>query len=704
MTPQPPRSGYSFSHNTAGASAEYLGGPQQGGVAGVSSSSNNNSGNFPMRRQGTRSKLFSPVAPPSAAAGDTADTQFESAHSPSGAGAGGGGDMSSPERTSRHVGGFNTPQRPGVVSFAGAAAFSPHRGAGGGAWSPGHTLTHLPTIGSEDSWDQNAQYWPSPGAAAPGGADAGAASAQPQQQHNIMGTPVRPLPRVGDMGGVSDPSSWAAASTPVRPAGMRGGQLLGTPRTVPRAPLPPAGAAAMTPRQPAAYRNSQQGGLSMRTPGPYGSRTTGNFLVSGSSVVVQGGAGGAGSGGEGDTVSGVLQLLGDGGAGGLYTQQSAALSGFSSSSNGSLASTPEGPYAMQGGHGGFKGGYFTPVRPNRAAASAAALLPASARPAGRPPLAAAWGTPAAAAGRMGAAAGMSGARNVLPPAAGGQQQVPDTPLLRAGRNIAGVLFSPAPPAPFGAQQQQQQQYQHPQLSTPQHIQSLLPPPGSASKLKLVSNVSQMGAAVSGLGDQPPGPSSVLQHQQSSAAAAAALLQPLSPGSAQSSQLPHTPTVPDNSTTHGGAGAGGAGASDTSSCFNTQPLALSASGGFLQLASGQQLREEDMHTPVHSPRAGLSPAGTPSGASGSGYVHRDVGSSGGLLDSSSAGSVSHRPLSSPPPAPSRPLPGVVLVPAVESLYGSECGEFGAEGFEDAGVVMEGYDSEEGLYTHREEAVY
>lgn len=593
LTPQPPRS-QSFSHHTGGTaeSAEYL-------ATGSSISGALYMPGHAGRRQSTRTSLFAGSG--SADAGSVG-TQYESFSSeqlspPAALGSG-----------ARHLGGFNTPQRRAPAQLVGA---SPRRG---GVWSPGaahHGALHtMPTIGSEDSWDQNAQGTPSPARAGVAGAgnvgDMGTpyrGRAQQYQQQQVAGMPVQALPRLGGLDG-----PWAAS--PVR--ANRG--MAPTPRSVSR--LPPAAAAG--PR-------GQQG---LRTPGFY-ARRTGNFIVSGANLEE--------AGGEGDTVTGVLQLLGgtDAGDSTLQPAHSGAHSSFSSSS--SLAGTPDASYMQQGN---YQGGYFTPARPNRGVA--AALLPASARPASRT---AVWAATPAVSGRN-IPPGMSGSGFVAVSAAGhagaaaaGQQQVPDTPLLKAGRNIAGAMFSPAPPMPLSMQQQQRV------MSTPSHIQSLLPPPGSASKLKPAAAM-LASAAVTGTATHPAGSSASLSTpagaQLSSAAAAAALLQP-SPAGASSSSSP----VDANA-----GPAASAPISSSSSCFNTLPNLLQP--GPLS---------EDMHTPVQSPRA-RSPVGTPDGGATSESVF-GKGSSG--FDSGS------RLPSSPPPAPARPVPGVVLVPALEaaeSLYGSE----------------------------------
>lgn len=638
LTPQPPRSQAAFfsHHHTAGSaelSAEYLttGGSHASGALSMQ-------GHAAARRQGARTMLFSPSQP---SGGHTASSssQFQSfTGSPEG--------RSSTGTGARHMGGFSTPQRPGPAKFAGGP--SPRRG--GGMWSPGHHLNTLPTIGSEDSWDQNAQLTPSPSrqgaAAAMGSSLRGLNQQQQRQQQAAVGDmPLQPLPRMGGL-----ETAWAAAS-PGPSSSSRGPTA--TPRHMGR---PPLGAVAATPRG-GVYR-SQQGAA---TPGLNAGRT--GAWVSGANL------GGGGGGEEGDTVSGVLQLLGAGPEGGdskLQAANSAALSGFSSSDS-SLASTPDGSFGLQ--HGTYQAGYFTPVRPNRGAA--AALLPASARPASR---AVAWTAAPAVSGRnlppgmSGSgffAVGASGTGHAGATAAAGQHQVPDTPLLKAGRSIAGSLFSPAPAVLMGARQQQQQWI----MSTPSHIQSLLPPPGSASKLKPAAAL-LASAAVTGGGMHPAGSSASLStpagHGQSSAAAAAALLQlsPSHPGG--SSARPPTPQAPDAL-----PGPASGALTSCSSAFDMQPQ-------FLQ--SGP-LTEEDMHTPVQSPRAG-TPTGSPSAAG--------AGSGSSMLFSPA-----------PPAAPARPVPAVVLVPAleaVESLYGSEEGFAGQEyvgegyvgdGYPSQGYIVEGY---------------
>jgi len=595
-----------------------------------------------IRRQGPRTMLFTPAAGTSAFAAASGYQHSSSAAAFSPEDASPPGPSSQSHMQQQQVGSFNTPKRLGPARFTAA---SPHRAlqaTPSGNW-PGHLINTLPTIGSEDSWDQNAEYQASPAqdtALTPPRAQLGAMQ---QHQQGAM-SPVPPLPRLGEL----NAAAWAAALTPgpANSSGARG------PLATPRSGLPPRqGAAAPTPRS--AVCRSQQGSM---TPAFYTSRT-GN-LISGSVL--------GGAGGEGDTVSGALQLLGGGSK--LAHRSSAAMSGFSSSSSSGLGDSPEGPYGRQHG-GGFQGGYFTPVRPSHRASSAAALLPASARPASR---AAAWATPAVSGrnippGRSGpsfAAVGMSGSG--LTAAALQQQQqhqVPDTPLLKAGRNIAGVLFSPAPPAPLSTQ--------HAALmSTPSHIQSLLPPPGSASRRKAAAaaagHSSQMlpaGSCMSSLlspGD--PQQQQQQQRQQSSAAAAMALLN-LSPGP-PSSQPPSTPPAPNTHT-----GTPGGVFSSESSNFSTPPYPP-------QLEPLSEYDPADMVTPCHTPRAG-SPLSSPAAAAAMSGV--SVGLESGCSR-----------LSSPPPAPARPVPGVVLVPAVEAedLYGSE--EYLPEGYVPEGyVVPKGY---------------
>lgn len=625
LTPQPPRS-QSFSHHTGGESADHLA-THSGSVSGAMSMP----GHAAARRQGTRTSLFSPAAASEATAG----SQYQS-FSPE--------DLSPPATSAvpgaRHVGGFNTPQRPGPARFMGA---SPRRG---GAWSPAptHQLTTLPTIGSEDSWDQNAQLTPSPVHKGPlGGVGTMGTTHRGLAQQQVTNTPVQPLPQVGGL-----QAAWAAS--PGSQSSMRG------PSATPRAALrPPPAAVTATPR--GAVYISQQGALN---PGFYASRT-GN-LVSGSIM--------AGGGGEGDTVSGVLELLGGQEGGGdsrLQPHISAALSGFSSDSS-SLAGTPDGSFGLQ-----YQGGYFTPVRPNRGAA--AALLPASARPASRTAM---WAATPAVSGRN-IPPGTSGSgffavsgtgHAGAAAAAAAHHQVPDTPLLKAGRNIAGAMFSPAPPMPLSMQHQQQQRI----MSTPSHIQSLLPPPGSASKLKPAAALLASAAVTGAAGDMHPAGSSANMsaasgRQQSSAAAAAALLQP-SPDAPSSSTRPLTPQL-EVTQDHPGV-AGSSALTTMSSCVDTQPLFLHS----------RVLSEEDMHTPVQSPRAS-TPTGTPGGST----VPTGSGSGGTLFSPA------------PPPAPARPVPGVVLVPAMEaaeSLYGSEEGfgeGFMGEGYMGQGFIPEGYEGEE-----------
>lgn len=627
LTPQPPRS-QPLSRYMAG-SAGLLGGTSSSGTLSMLPHAG--------RRQGPRTSLFSPAsgATPVSTAGS--QQQFDAAaYSPP--------DGLTAGHHHSGVGGFSTPKRPGPAQFVGA---SPLRGA---LWSPGAPqLNTLPTIGSEDSWDQNAQYLESP-AQQP---DVGMSTPVAQHHHQGLVT-VQALPRMGQAGA----AGWCA-----------------TPRSAPRPQLL-AGGPAATPRATGVH-GSQHGAM---TPAYYSSRT-GNLV----SMV---GGGGDGGRDEGDTVSGVLHLLGTGAEGSMLTQgNSAALSGFSSSS--SLAGTPEGMAGIMG-HGSHQGGYFTPVRPNRTAAggatagaAAAALLPASARPAAR---AAAWATPAGVSGRN--LPGMSGSFNTVGvngpagAAAGAraaqQQQVPDTPLLKAGRSIAGVLFSPAPLVPLGLQQQQQ-----PRMSTPSHIQSLLPPPGSASRMKQAAALLDSAAVLGGSGaaaahQSTPG----AHHQQSSAAAAAALLQVSPP--AAGSRPPSTPQAPDAHM------AGASAMSSTSSIFNTQPHLThltSLSGGSAADADGVDDADADeVTTPCATPRA-CSPAGSPSGGGAAG-ASGPVGELGsGALHSGS------KPPSCPPPAPVRPMPGVVLIPAVEaeSLYGSD--DYVCEGCEGG---YEGVYEEEGMY--------
>lgn len=519
-------------------------------------------------------------------------------------------------------------------------------------WSPGAAhLTTLPTIGSEGSWDQNA-LMPSPGP------DGGVGllphgGLTEQQQQQLAGMPPLSALRGGGSGG----EAWEGSMTPGPSRGP-----LAAPGSLPR--LPPAAVAA-TPRG-VVYRSQ----LGMLTPGFYASRT-GN-LVSGTNTL----------GGEGDTVSGVLQLLGGPDASSTLRTSNSAVSGFSSSSSSLAGTPPEGRQGLQGGF--FQGGYFTPVRPPPHRGQASALLPASARPAGRP---AVWATPAAlASGRflvpagatsgsfaaVGASgAGFAGPRAGVASAGARQQQVPDTPLLKAGRNIAGVLFSsPAPPMGHTMQPSQCR------MSTPSHIQSLLPPPGSASKLKpaaaLLGSAAVGGAPTTRPGTALQSADSSTPPQQSSASAAAALLQPVPEGSSSNRQL--TPQASGDTHAESASGA----LTSTSSIFNAQ-----TAGSYL-------LSQEDMHTPVQSPRA--TPTGSPTSSSIL---------SGGVASSS-------RSVSSPPPAPARPVPGVVLVPAVEAeeLFYTEDGMllnpevYTHEGlyYTQEGFIPEGFEEVQGAHMY------